>query len=229
MTREEIRSMDLDTAENIDELNQEVDALNERKKELQNDVEKRRALRTKVMNGAGTQVEKPKEQRTMNFTAANVVQSPEYRSAWLNNLRGVQLSEVEQRALTTAVSSVGSVIPTTTQNKIIEKVHQYAPLLDEIELLHVKGYVVIPAEGTTIDAKVHAEGAAITADADTMNKVSLGAFEVTKLVTISKSVETMSIDAFEAWLVNKIARKVAELDLEKLKVLKKSHGMQQTQ
>ena len=38
----------------------------------------------------------------------------------------------------------------------------------------------------------------------------LSAYEITKLVTISKSVERMSIDAFEAWLVKKIARKIAD-------------------
>ena len=52
--------------------------------------------------------------------------------------------------------------------------------------------------------------ATIAADADTLTKVVLGGFEITKLVTVSKSVETMSIDAFENWLVNKIARKVAD-------------------
>lgn len=68
----------------------------------------------------------------------------------------------------------------------------------------------MPAEGTTADAAVHTEGATITADGDTLSSVTLSAYEVTKLVTISKSVEKMAIDAFESWLVNKIARKIAE-------------------
>lgn len=83
-------------------------------------------------------------------------------------------------------------------------------MLDKIDLLRVPGGVKVPAEGTTADAKKHTEGAEITADSDTFTSVSLSAYEVTKLVTISKSVEKMAIDAFENWLVNKIARKIAE-------------------
>lgn len=137
-------------------------------------------------------------------------QEKEYRSAWLKNVRGIDLNENEKRALTTGSSSAGAMVPTVTQNKIIEKVSQYCPLLDKIDLLRVPGGVKVPAEGTTADAAVHTEGATITADGDTFSSVSLSAYEVTKLVTISKSVEKMAIDAFESWLVNKIARKIAE-------------------
>lgn len=144
--------------------------------------------------------------RSENADAEN----KEYRSAWLKNIRGLELNETEQRAITTASGSAASVIPTSTRNKIVEKVSQYCPILDKIDLLRVPGGVTIPAEGTTNDAKIHAEGATITSDNDTLVDVVLSAYEITKLVTISKSVEKMSIDAFEAWLVKKIARKIAD-------------------
>lgn len=134
----------------------------------------------------------------------------EYRSAWLKSARNIELTDSEQRALTTGTNSVGSVVPQMTRNKIVEKVSQFCPMLDKIDLLRVPGGVTIPAEGTTADAKMHSEGAAITADADTITNVVLSAFEITKLVTISKSVEKMSIDAFENWLTTKIARKIAD-------------------
>lgn len=140
----------------------------------------------------------------------NIADTPEYRSAWLKNMRKIELTAAEQRAITTADGSAGKAVPTTTRNKIIEKVHQYCPMLDKIDLLRVPGGVKIPAEGTTADAAVHTEGATITASADTIIAVVLGAYEVTKLVTISKSVEKMTIDAFEDWLARKVGRKVAE-------------------
>lgn len=144
--------------------------------------------------------------RSENADAEN----KEYRSAWLKNIRGLELNETEQRAITTASGSAASVIPTSTRNKIVENVSQFCPILDKIDLLRVPGGVTIPAEGTTNDAKIHAEGATITSDNDTLVDVVLSAYEITKLVTISKSVEKMSIDAFEAWLVKKIARKIAD-------------------
>lgn len=203
----ELRAMLEGTEEvNLDEIKTELRELNTEFEMLEN--------RKKTAEGiaAGTipavEIENPVAARSVADTAADG--EKEYRAAWLRNIRGLDLSDAETRALTTAAGSVGSAVPTITQNKIIEKVKQYCPLLDKIDLLRVPGGVTIPAEGTTTDAKTHAEGAAITADADTIVSVVLSGYEVTKLVTISKSVEKMSIDAFESWLVNKIARKIAE-------------------
>lgn len=51
----------------------------------------------------------------------NIRSSKEYRSAFLKRLQRKDLTEAEERALTTASSSVGAAIPTITQNLIIEK------------------------------------------------------------------------------------------------------------
>ena len=206
-------AMDEKTEEELDKMEEEVRSLKTEKDGILKAVEKRRSLEKEIAEGRkGVDIthnyfnggKKEMQERTFN------VESAEYRSAWLNNIRGVEMSDVEKRALTTVEGSVGAAVPTTTVNKIVEKVKEYCPILNKIELLHVKGSVVVPAEGTTADAQKHAEGAAITADADTLTKVALAGFEITKLVTVSKSVVTMSIDAFETWLVNKLARKVSE-------------------
>lgn len=203
----ELRAMLEGTDEvNLDEIKKELRDLNTEFETLEN--------RKKTAEGiaAGTipavEIENPVAARSAADAAADG--EKEYRAAWLRNIRGLELTDAETRALTTAASSVGATVPTITQNKIVEKVKQYCPLLDKIDLLRVPGGVTVPAEGTTTDAKTHAEGAAITADADTIVSVVLSGYEVTKLVTISKSVEKMSIDAFESWLVNKISRKIAE-------------------
>ena len=202
------------TEEELDLIEEEVRSLKKEKDGILKAAEKRASIEKAIAEGrtAGVDItpnlfnggKKEMEERVLNAA------SNEYRSAWLKNIRGGELDEIEKRALTTVASSVGAAVPTTTVNKIIEKVKEYCPILNKIELLHIRGAVTIPAEGTTVDAQKHAEGATITADADTLTKVTLAGFEITKLVTVSKSVETMSIDAFEAWLVNKIARKVSE-------------------
>lgn len=210
------------SAENVEELTEaELDAMTEEVRSLKdertsilNAAEKRASLEKAIAEGRTSGVDvtpnlfdggkKDMEERTIDAV------SMEYRNAWLKNIRGLELNEVEQRALTTVASSVGAAVPTTTVNKIIDKVKEYCPILNKIELLHIKGNVTLPAEGTTADAQKHAEGATITADKDTLIKVTLAGYEITKLVTVSKSVETMSIDAFETWLVNKIARKVSD-------------------
>lgn len=201
----ELRSMLQGTDEvNLDEIEKELRELDTEYQAL----EKRKATIDGINMGTIPATEIPNPVATRADSAEDG--EKEYRAAWLRSIRGLELSDAETRALTTAAGSVGSAVPTITQNKIIEKVKQYCPLLDKIDLLRVPGGVKVPAEGTTTDAKTHAEGAAITADADTIVSVVLAGYEVTKLVTISKSVEKMSIDAFENWLVNKISRKIAE-------------------
>ena len=206
-------SMDEKTEEELEEMEKEVRTLKTEKDGILKAIEKRKSLEKDIAEGRkGVDIThnyinggmKEMQERTFN------VESAEYRSAWLNNVRGMELNEVEKRALTTVESSVGAAVPATTVNKIVDKVKEYCPILNKIELLHVKGIVAVPAEGTTADAQKHAEGAPITADEDTLTKVILAGYEITKLVTVSKSVVTMSIDAFETWLVNKLARKVAD-------------------
>ena len=196
-----------------------LDVLEEESRKLSDEYEKLQERvagaerRQKILEGAqreGVETRRFGNQEQDTEERAYGADSPEYRSAYLKQMRGIELSDVEERAMTSASSSAGPVIPTQTMNKIISKLHQYAPLLDEIELLSVPGNVKVPAEGTTIEASIHAEGATITAAGDTMTYVELGMYEITKLITISKTVELMSVDAFENWLTDKIARNVAD-------------------
>lgn len=200
--RQELNNENADIAA----LTTEADALIEERKTLMTQAQNRQALLNKIgmESGDGEPIVEEPQSRTLGIDSA------EYRTGFLKKLRGIDLSDVEQRALSTAASSVGAAVPTSTANKIIEKVKTYAPLLDKIDLMHVPGTIKIPAEGTTIEAQIHAQNAVITSDDEKLDDITLSGFEVTKLITISKSVEKMSMDAFEAWLVRKIARAVAD-------------------
>jgi HK97 family phage major capsid protein len=204
--------LDVDGAD-LDALETEINSLKEERKALTDKIEKRKALLDGVANLENPTIiktfEDEKEKRTMEFNKDNVLGSVEYRSGFLKRLQNVEMNEIEKRALTTAEASVGAALPTQTQNDILTKVKQYAPLLDEITLLQVAGNVKFAVEGTVNDAALHSEGASITASADTMITVSLGGYEITKLITISKSVATMSINAFESWLTNMLAEAIA--------------------
>ena len=139
----------------------------------------------------------------------DILKSAEYRSAFLKNLQGRKLTESEQRAMTSATSSVGAVIPTITQDLVMEKLEECAPLLNEIELMRVNGNVTFAVEADKTDANIHEEGATITEDGDVLVPVSLTTYEITKYITISKTVAKMSVDAFEKWLVNMLAKRIA--------------------
>lgn len=135
--------------------------------------------------------------------------SEEYRSAWLKRIRRLPLTDAEKRAYANASGTGAEVVPTQTANEIISKVKKLAPMLNEVTLLHVKGAVKFAVEGTNNDAAIHEENAAITAAADTLTTVTLTGYEIIKLVQISDTVMTMSIAAFESWIVDMLAEAIA--------------------
>ena len=71
-----------------------------------------------------------------------------------------------------------------------------APLLAEITLLRIAGNVTIATGLERDSAYQHAENEAITASTDVLASVTLAGYEFFKLVSISKTVQTMAIDAF---------------------------------
>lgn len=195
----------------LDALNTEADNLIAERKTLLDKAEQRRQLLGKIGSGeVGREArrfplaEPAPEQREYTY------ESPEYRTAWLHTLMRCDLTEVEQRAWSTATSSAGPAIPTQTANQILEKVTQYAPLLGQITLLRVPGNVTFAVEGDEPDAAYHTENAAITATETGLTEITLSAYEIVKLVQISKSVQKMAIDAFESWLTDMIAKKLAK-------------------
>lgn len=197
--------------EEITALEKEAEKLEEEKKSLIAKAEKRSLTLKKIKRGLGEEVEinENKESEKMN-QEEDVRNSKEYRSAFLKKLQRKELTDEEERALTTGTSSVGAVIPTITQNLIIEKVFQNAPLLEEITLLRVDGNVTFAVESTVNDAAIHTEGATITESGDVLVPVSLGQYEVNKYITISKSVSKMSIDAFETWITKMLGKMIAK-------------------
>lgn len=195
----------------LDALDAETDTLLNERRSLLAQAEQRRQLLDKIGSGElGHETrrfaapESRPEERTYDFA------SPEYRAAWLRSLQGNELSEVEQRAWSTATGSAGPAVPTQTANQIMQKVHQYAPLLDRITLLRVPGVVKYAVEGEEADAAYHTENASIAASETGLTSITLSAYEIVKLVQISKSVQQMTIDAFESWLTDMLAKKIAK-------------------
>lgn len=205
---EKLESSDDLSEEEINELEEKAKDLETQKRALIANAEKRNATLDKIKRGlVGTN--KEGEDKPMN-EEKDIRSSQEYRSAFLKNLQRKDLTEVEKRALSTAESSAGAVIPTITQNLIIEKVFQNAPLLDEITLLRVDGNVTFAVESTVNEAAIHTEGATITDSGDVLVPVTLGQYEINKYITISKSVSKMSIDAFENWITKMLGKMIAK-------------------
>lgn len=142
-------------------------------------------------------------------SADNFDQDKEYRNAWLKSLMGKPLTESEQRAYSTASGSALPAIPESTAGEIIKKMYEVAPILQRCKIFHVPGNFKFAVEGTNSDAALHTENGSITAASDTLGSVSLTGYEIVKLVKASRAAVNMTINAFEAYIVEIIAEAIA--------------------
>ena len=196
---------EIDTAsgEALTALENEVEALTAERQQIADEAQARQQLRSNIAAGlvTGKTIEKNEEENTMeNRTFA--IDTVEYREAFLMNLQGKELS-TEQRIAVTASAA----IPTQTMNKIVGKL-ELAPIINAVDMTYIPGNVSYPVEGTVAAAAWVAMGTAATDSADTITAVTLGAYKLIKTVEITADVAAMAVDAFENWLVNRLANKM---------------------
>lgn len=137
--------------------------------------------------------------------------SIEYRDAWLSMMAGKELTAEQRDAMTSATASGGYAIPEIIANRIYETMVQVAPMIGEIDLMHVPGALTLAVESTVNAAALHTEAASITPSSDTITRIQLGGYELVKVIGISAKLEAMSIPALEDWIVSNLGRKLAEL------------------
>lgn len=190
----------------MDAIDTELRALETEKSEI----EKRQALAQQINIGevTATPIVKPQiEERGVDkMTREEILASAEYRTAFFKNLQGKGLTEVEQRALTSAAGSAGAAIPTQTLNQIIDKLRQTTALYDRISVSFVPGNLSLVVANAKNAASWKTEGSNGTPADDTVSTVLLAGYEIIKLVEISANVMASSIDAFESYITSEIGR-----------------------
>ena len=202
----DVEVRDMTDVEEVEKATEEKKALLERKAELE-EFETRTA-QAESLTKEEAQPEKIVE-RSEEITMEKKygIDSEEYRSAWAKRLQGKALNEVEERAY--ASTDAGNAVPTAVSDKFFEKIKKLAPMLSEITLMQVAGNIKFIAEGVRNAAQIHTENTAVTPAADTTVSVTLGGNEFMKVIRISKAAETMSINAFENWLVDMLSGDIA--------------------
>ena len=132
----------------------------------------------------------------------------EYRSAFFRRLQGKALTSAEQRSLDTGTGSAGYAIPTTTLNMIKEKLFQYSVLWPLISKSFIPGNLNVPVSNAQADAAWHTQNGAVNPVDDTLVVVNLNGYELIKLVRMSRATWLMTVDAFEAYIVGQITKKL---------------------
>lgn len=190
--------------ETVNNLAEEKRSLLDRQAELKDLAERKTIAEAITKREAETKTIEKMEDMTMEEKRTFNVDTMEYREAFLKNLQGKAI-DAEERAAVTASAA----IPTVTMNKIVG-ILENTPIIAAVDLTYIPGNVTYPAESSVADAQWVAMGNAASDDADALAPVSLAAYKLIKTVEITADVEKMSIDAFESWLVGRLANKIAK-------------------
>lgn len=155
-------------------------------------------------------------------TQGDVYASKEYRSAFYKSLMGKELNAVEKQTLNRAIEmekradayttsgNTPVVIPTQTLNEIISKARAEGGVIGIARAFNMPTKIAIPVATPSSKASWNTEGQAVESDKPTIAQVTFDAYEIIKVFSISAKVRTMSIDAFEAYLVDELQRCVFE-------------------
>ena len=145
--------------------------------------------------------------------------SAEYKSAWLKemarNAKGEylvgDLTPDERNAYTFTTANTGAVVPTEIANRIVELVESQAPLYADAKKSGMtKGFGVPRHKSIDAgDAAATNEGAANADEQDTFDLLPLDGVEIKKHVNITRKMEFQSIEAFEDWVVDHLAARIA--------------------
>lgn len=195
---ERLAAIDLEAeGADLEALSAEMDELEARKKEI---IEAAEVRRKALEEAAKDEIKDPAVKETKMEERTFKRDSAEYRVAWLKKMKGEALDAEERAAMSTV-----DVVPTITENKILNRLMEN-DLLRWIDLTQFEGAVNIPNYTTNGDA---AWGDS-NEQQDVIGHVALGVYQLIKTVEVPGKFAKVSIDAFEEYITEALANKVAE-------------------
>ena len=158
-----------------------------------------------------------------SFTADNVFESEEYRSAFYKTMLGRDLNDVEKRAFEVGMieaekrndayitsSNASAVLPTQTLNEVVKKARTIGGLISECRAFNMPTKISIPIGTPSTKVSWHTEAQPVDSENVTLTSVSFDGYEIMKVFSISAKARKMSISAFEAYLVDELTACVME-------------------
>lgn len=200
----------------LDALETEARAINAELEARKAEAAKKAEVRQLINDGAGEVIEKyeQKEERKMSENNTEAL----YRIAFLKNLavRDGQhlfgdLTAEERAAFTHTTANSGNVVPAVMMNRIIELVESMSPMYEDATPSNMTQGFGVPRHTATAqgDATGVTEGTANDDEQNTFDLLGLDGIEIKKHVVITRKMKFKSIDAFESWVINELAQRIA--------------------
>lgn len=166
-----------------------------------------------IMTGTGSIIDQTGDKNPEELN----VDSSTYREAFFNRLMGNEVTNEQERAFasvnpniqnTMTGASTAVVVPTTTSSKIWRKVGELYPFYQDCFKMSVKGNFELIKEKTSPDAKWYDEETATEDGEEDLEKYQLTGCELARSIDVSWKLKKMSMDDFENYIVEKMAKKM---------------------
>lgn len=145
----------------------------------------------------------------MNNTETGL-NSLEYRNAFMNYVQqGVVSEALRNQDATTTTSTAGAVIPTVVLDRIIAKLEAESVMYNLVTKTNYKGGLSIPTVSVKPTASWVNENAGSEKKAITTGSITFAYHKLRIAIAASLEVETMSLSAFETFVVNLIGTAMA--------------------
>ena len=224
MTREEIMTLGFEDLEKraaeiaaetadadkdqIEALNAELDSIEERKKALKLEVEKRKKDAEAVASGKGKEIEKRKEVEKM--TNKEVRNSQEYIEAFAKYIKTGK--DAECRALLTENVTGGVVpVPELVESRV-RQAWENDEIFSRVAKTFIRGNIKVGFEISATDAAVHKEGDK-TGPAEevlTLGIVTMVPANIKKWITVSDEVLALGAEEFLAYIYDELTYKIIQ-------------------
>jgi len=203
--------MENSTSEEISAKMEEVETMDNAWGEQSKDMANKVALedKFKVLNieNKGVNVVGKVLDSTNNIANEDIFASLDYRKAFMNNvIRGAAMpNEFMNVDASTTTGEVGSVIPTTVMEKIIEKLESTGMILPLITRTSYKGGLAIPTSTVKPVATWVSQGAGSPLQEKSTANITFTYFKLRCAVSVSFEVDNITLPVFEATIINNIA------------------------
>ena len=243
--KEELRQLlnEAKTEEEINEIEKEAKKLEEIEEKQKEDItkEEERQLLTKSTLSQLKKDTENLEKRSLKVreggepmekeqkrTLAQVLESPEYRTAWAKKLMGrpeKDFTEEEKRALGDAITTTdtefvasaaetqginngGLFIPKSVRSDIMEIITDSSPIYRDVRKLNVAGNIELPYLDEADDAEWYTELKETKNEGQKYGNLQLTGWELAKDVEITWKLEQMAVDSFIPFIVEELAAKM---------------------
>lgn len=206
----EIRNLMTAEDADVDALNSEVDALIERRSQIEAEAAEKRALQEKVASMDAKPIEeiKEKEERKM-MDVMQYRNTKEYIEAFARYIKTGDATEC--RSLLTENVGTGTVVVPAIVENIVNTAWERDELMSRVRRTFIKGNLKVNFEISGTDAVVHTEGGnAVTEEELVLGKVTLVPANIKKWISISDEVYEMGGEAFLDYIYDELAYRIVK-------------------